>query len=92
MASLAEIERTVRTVLSEYVLPANEYLTTQQAAKYVGLSEEYLEIARHKKDGSGPEYIKLPKVVRYRRADLDKWMEGFRHEEQAARKRAKAMA
>lgn len=49
------------------------YFNTKQAAAYLGLSHQYLEIARHK--GGGPQYIKLAKAVRYRPADLDDWME-----------------
>ena len=48
------------------------YLNTKQAAVYLGLSHQYLEIARHK--GGGPQYIKLAKAVRYRLEDLDEWM------------------
>ena len=49
------------------------YLNTKQAAVYLGLSHQYLEIARHK--GGGPQYIKLAKAVRYRLEDLDDWMD-----------------
>ena len=48
------------------------YLNTKQAASYLNLSHQYLEIARHK--GGGPQYIKLAKAVRYRPEDLDDWM------------------
>jgi predicted DNA-binding transcriptional regulator AlpA len=77
---LSEVERVVRACLSDYATPAVEFLSTQQAAHYLGLSIQYLEIARHHNDGSGPDYIKLPRAVRYRRADLDKWMEEHRNE------------
>jgi excisionase family DNA binding protein len=52
--------------------PEPEYLDTAQAAAYLGLSRQYLEIARHK--GEGPPFVKLPKAVRYSRRDLDAWM------------------
>jgi hypothetical protein len=48
------------------------YFNTKQAASYLNLSHQYLEIARHK--GGGPQYIKLAKAVRYRLEDLDEWM------------------
>ncbi len=67
-----EVER----ALSEYLDPAQKYLNTKQAARYLGLSTQYLEIARHK--GDGPPYLKMSKAVRYKRSDLDAWMEGFR--------------
>jgi hypothetical protein len=52
----------------------SEYLTTAEAAQYLKLSRQFLEGARHRADGSGPEYIKLARSVRYRRAALDDWM------------------
>jgi predicted DNA-binding transcriptional regulator AlpA len=52
--------------------PPSKYYNTKQAAAYLGLSTQYMEIARHK--GSGPQYIKLAKAVRYRVHDLDEWM------------------
>jgi len=75
-------ERVVALMLAQYAPVAVEYLNTKQAAIYVGLSEEYLEIARHRDDGSGPNFIKLPRAVRYRRGDLDAWMEIHRKEYQ----------
>jgi excisionase family DNA binding protein len=50
----------------------HEYLTTEEASKYLNVSTQYLEIARHK--GDGPPYIKLARAVRYKRTDLDSWM------------------
>ncbi len=41
-----------------------EYLTTVEAANYLKLSRQFLEIARHRGDGSGPQYIKLARAVR----------------------------
>ncbi len=51
-----------------------EYLNTRQAAAYLGVSRQFLEIARHRGAG-GPEYVKLARLVRYRRLDLDAFME-----------------
>jgi len=53
-------------------MTATEYFTTKQAATYLGLSPQYLEIARHR--GEGPPYIKLARAVRYKRSELDDWM------------------
>ena len=58
--------------LPEPQAPAAQYLNTKQAATHLGLSTQYMEIARHK--GDGPQYIKLAKAVRYRVEDLDAWM------------------
>lgn len=49
-------------------------LTPKQAAKYVGISEAALRLWRA--EGKGPRYFRAgEKLVRYRRADLDAWIE-----------------
>ena len=48
------------------------YLTTAEAAEYLRLSKQFLEISRHR--GDGPPYIKLARAVRYHRPSLDDWM------------------
>lgn len=49
-------------------------LTPIQAAKYVGISEAALRLWRS--EGKGPRHFKAgEKLVRYRRADLDQWIE-----------------
>ena len=48
------------------------YLTTTEAANYLRMSKQFLEIARHR--GDGPPYIKLSRAVRYHRPSLDDWM------------------
>jgi predicted DNA-binding transcriptional regulator AlpA len=48
------------------------YMDTKQAAAYLGLSKQFLEIARHR--GDGPKYYKLSQAVRYSKADLDEFM------------------
>ncbi len=50
----------------------NPFLTTAEAADYLRLSRQFLEIARHR--GDGPPYIKLARGVRYHRPSLDQWM------------------
>lgn len=50
----------------------SEYLRTPEAAEYVGLSRQYLEIARYR--GDGPAWIRIGRAVRYRRSALDEWM------------------
>jgi hypothetical protein len=59
--------------------PANEYLTTVEAASYLKLSRQFLEGARYRGDGSGPAFIKLARAVRYRRSALDAWMSAHDH-------------
>ena len=53
-------------------LPVPEYLSTMQAAAYLGLSRQQLEIWRSK--GGGPRYVKLDHAVRYKRSSLDEFM------------------
>ena len=50
-----------------------DILTTSEAAQYVRLGKPTLERARV--TGDGPCYAKLGGAVRYRRADLDAWLE-----------------
>ena len=47
---------------------------SKQASRYLGVSEAVLRLWRA--DGKGPRYFKAgEKLVRYRRADLDSWIE-----------------
>jgi predicted DNA-binding transcriptional regulator AlpA len=52
------------------------YLTTLQAADYLGVSHQFLEISRCK--GGGPPFIKLARLVRYKKYDLDEWMDSHK--------------
>jgi excisionase family DNA binding protein len=49
-------------------------LTPLKAAKYLGISEASLRLWRS--EGRGPRHFRAgEKLVRYRRADLDAWIE-----------------
>ena len=49
-------------------------LTTKNAARYIGVSEAVMRVWRA--DGRGPRYFKAgEKLVRYRRIDLETWIE-----------------
>lgn len=49
-------------------------LTQNQAARYIGISGAVLRLWRT--EGKGPRYFKAgEKLVRYRRDDLDSWIE-----------------
>lgn len=50
-----------------------ELMTTIEAARYVRLGKATLE--RFRVQGTGPQYCKLGGAVRYRRVDLDAWLE-----------------
>ena len=56
--------------------PQPEYLRTRDAARYLGLSPEWLELARTQ--GNGPAFVKLPRAVLYKRSDLDRFMASHR--------------
>jgi predicted DNA-binding transcriptional regulator AlpA len=49
-------------------------LAPRQAARYLGISEAALRLWRSRAEG--PRYFKAgEKLIRYRRADLDSWIE-----------------
>jgi excisionase family DNA binding protein len=50
-----------------------DILNTKEAAAYVRLGKPTLE--RFRISGDGPKYCKLGGAVRYRKADLDAWLE-----------------
>jgi hypothetical protein len=50
-----------------------EYFAPAEAARYVKRGESSL--AKMRCWGGGPKYIKIGRSVRYRKQDLDAWME-----------------
>ncbi len=50
-----------------------EVMTTIEAAAYVGLKKPTME--RFRFLGQGPVYCKLGGAVRYRKKDLDEWLD-----------------
>lgn len=48
-------------------------LTERDAASYIGMSIWYLRTAR--RENRGPAFVQLGRAVRYRVADLDRWMD-----------------
>lgn len=61
----------IGTVRVEPARKESPFLTTTQAATYVGLSRRTLEKMRTA--GTGPAYRKHGRYVRYHIADLDAW-------------------
>ena len=56
----------------------NELLATKQVAAWLDVSEQWLEIGRHK--GYGPPYIRLtPRMIRYKRGGVLKYLEKRTH-------------
>ena len=54
-------------------MPNSEIFNTDEAAEYVRLSKPTLE--RYRVQGDGPRFAKFLGAVRYRRCDLDAWIE-----------------
>ena len=55
---------------------ADALLNTSQVAAWLGVSEQWLEIGRSK-GGYGPRFKRLgPRMVRYTRGDVVKWLKG----------------
>lgn len=56
-----------------------EILTEDEAAKYIGMSRSFLNADRSNgprpKRTKGPAFLKIGKAVRYRKADLDEWLQ-----------------
>ena len=50
------------------------WMTEQEAAKYLGLSDATLKRLRY--EGAGPSYGKPGKTALYKREDLDAWVRG----------------
>lgn len=51
-------------------------LDTAQAAEYIGLAKQTLHQKRL--SGDGPKFCKIGRAVRYRKEDLDAWVESFK--------------
>lgn len=57
-------------VSTDPIVPA--YVTTEGAAAYTALAASTLETMRNR--GDGPRYIRVGRAIRYRVADLDRYM------------------
>lgn len=55
----------------------DEIIPTKTASKIVGLSVSTLTKLRL--TGGGPRYLRLGRAIRYRRSDLNAWMEASTH-------------
>jgi predicted DNA-binding transcriptional regulator AlpA len=51
----------------------DEVISQDEAARRLGLSVRSLE--RHRVAGTGPKFIKLGRLVRYRPKDISSWIE-----------------
>lgn len=53
-------------------------LTTKEVAALTGLSRSWFEHQRWLQSQAGPKWVKLGRAVRYRRADVEQWLEAKR--------------
>lgn len=51
----------------------NPLYNEKAAAEYLSCSVAKLQMCRHKR--TGPKYVKMTRAVRYRRSDLDEYVE-----------------
>jgi len=65
---ISRLDRIERALKAQH-----DYLDTRQAAGLTGIGAATLE--RWRVDGAGPPYVKLGRLVKYRRQDLDEFME-----------------
>ena len=57
----------------------DDLLTTTQTAVWLGVSEPWLEIGRHK--GYGPPFVMIaPRLIRYRRSNVLAWLRERTHQ------------
>jgi len=75
----SEVYAAVHAALSEK--GELRFLDTKEAAAYLSVSRQFLEIARHK--GEGPPFTRLTRQIRYQREDLDAWMNKRRQDPEA---------
>lgn len=59
-----------------------EVMTREEAAEYLSLSLQNLDLLRT--NGGGPKYVQLGRLIRYRKAELDRWCDENTHAHSAA--------
>lgn len=79
MAPLADIEAIIEKAMQKYIAQLNAqsrpdgYLMVAEAAEYMGVTPAMLSTQRHR--CVGPPYIKDGKIIRYKKKDIDTYME-----------------
>lgn len=54
---------------------SNKLLTTEEVATWLGIKKCTLEKARSMRLGNFPPYVRIGRVVRYRPADVEAWLQ-----------------
>ncbi|MGD9887894.1 MAG: helix-turn-helix domain-containing protein [Halothiobacillaceae bacterium] len=64
-------------------LPTSRLLTTEEAANYLNISQEFLKRMRYAPSNGvvGPVYVKFGSQPRYDIRDLDRWLDYYRTKE-----------
>lgn len=73
--TLLEIKQAVAQAVAEQLAAREampEVFDTAGAARYANVSKQLFELLRV--EGGGPRYVKLGRLVRYRRAALEEWL------------------
>lgn len=79
MAPMADIEAAIDRTMQRYVAHVNKivrtdgYLNADEAAQYMGVNRNILATQRNR--CQGPPYIKDGKNIRYKKSDIDTYME-----------------
>ena len=77
MIDSRKVRRVTESLANRGIEPSvetlTEIMTTREAADYCRLGQPTME--RFRISGDGPSYCKLGGAVRYRRVDLDAWLE-----------------
>lgn len=74
----ADILERLAAIEAKIGRPEREYLSAEEAAGFLGLSKQQLDI--HRMNGGGPAFHKVGRRVLYSVADLRAWMAGHRRE------------
>jgi hypothetical protein len=68
------LDKRAQSLATASVGADDDLLTTRELAQWFGVSQQWLEIGRHK--GYGPPFRKLaPHQIRYVRGDARKWLD-----------------
>lgn len=82
-----DINETVREIVRSelaQILPAmltnptEEWLDTQQVSDLTGMSKPFFEIGRSSQNPNQPPHYKIGRSVRYKRSEVQTWMESRR--------------
>ena len=72
------IDKRAQSIIAVDVGADDELLSTRELASWLGLSVQWLEIGRTR--GYGPKFTRIsPRMVRYRRGDVLKWLRSRTH-------------